>query len=184
MQAVERALDGLIVFENRKFADERGFFQEYFQEGKSAAAGLERHFVQINHSRSRPGVVRGLHYQHSPGQGKLVGVVRGRIWDVAVDLRADSPTQGQNFHLELSEANGRMLWVPPGFAHGFCVLGDEDADVLYLVDQPYNGKTEGGIRWNDPDLAVPWPVRHAVVSGRDEAQQSWAEYRRDCARLF
>ena len=173
MNVVERALDGLMVVQNRQFADERGFFQEYFAEAKS---GLGRHFVQMNHSRSKPGVVRGLHYQHSPGQGKLVGVIRGRIWDVAVDIRRDSPTRGRHFALELSDANARMLWIPPGFAHGFCVLGEEDADVMYLVDQPYNGKTEGGIRWNEPALALPWPVERPIVSARDQAGLSWEAY--------
>ena len=124
-----------------------------------------------------PGVLRGIHYQHRPAQGKLVGVIRGRIWDVAVDLRADSPTYGQHYHVELSDLNGRLLWMPAGFGHGFCVLGDEAADVLYKVDAPYDATGEGGIHWADPDLAIPWPVRAPIISTRDQGLASFAAYK-------
>ena len=185
MVLVDEKLNGLKVFENKKFFDSRGFFQEYFNESKSATAGFEKHFVQANHSRSLPNVVRGLHYQHSPNQGKLVGVIRGKIWDVAVDLRSGSATRGQHFALELSEENNRMLWVPAGFAHGFCVLGQEAADVLYLVDAPYSAKTEGGIVWNDADLKIPWPVgAKGIVSEKDQSQMSWKEYVKNCGSIF
>lgn len=172
MNALERALDGLILFETRKFADDRGFFEEFFNQKTS---GLNERFVQVNHSRSVPGVVRGLHYQNTPPQGKFVGVIRGRIWDVAVDIRDNSPTRGQHFGRELSETNGRLLWIPAGFAHGFCCLGDEPADVIYLVDNVYNPAGEAGIRWDDPTLRIPWPLdRPAVVSAKDQAQPGWA----------
>jgi dTDP-4-dehydrorhamnose 3,5-epimerase len=134
-------------------------------------------FIQDNHSRSKPGVIRGLHYQVNPSQGKLVGVIRGKIWDVVVDLRKDSPTYGKWEGVELSDENGRLLWVPPGFAHGFCVLGQEDADVMYKVDAPYSPKTEGGIRFDDPDLKIEWPVKDgAIVSPKDRVLPGFAEY--------
>lgn len=168
---------GLVLVRLKLFRDPRGFFVERFREGILREHGLPERFIQDNHSRSLPGVLRGLHYQSDPPQGKLVGVVRGRIWDVAVDLRAGSPTFGQSRGLELSDENGLLLWVPAGFAHGFCVLGDEPADVLYKVDAPYNPKGEGGLHWADPDLAIGWPVPAPVVSPRDEYLGRFADYR-------
>jgi dTDP-4-dehydrorhamnose 3,5-epimerase len=177
MQVVDKKLNGLVVLQNKKWADDRGYFEEFSHEGRFAVGVDARHFTQINHSRSKPGVVRGLHYQTDPAQGKLVGVIRGRIWDVAVDIRKDSPTRGQHFGLELSEDNGLLLWVPPGFAHGFMALGKEQADVLYLVDQFYNPKTEGGIVWNDSTLNIPWPKENTpIISERDQKQTSWLEF--------
>jgi dTDP-4-dehydrorhamnose 3,5-epimerase len=177
MQVVDKKLNGLVVIQNKKYADDRGFFEEFSHEGRFAESVDPRHFVQVNHSRSKPGVVRGLHYQTEPAQGKLVGVIRGRIWDVAVDIRKDSKTRGQHFALELSEDNGLMLWVPQGFAHGFIVTGEDSADVLYLVDQFYNPKTEGGIVWNDPALNIPWPREiDPIVSERDQNQTPWQEF--------
>jgi dTDP-4-dehydrorhamnose 3,5-epimerase len=120
-----------------------------------------------------------MHYQHSPAQGKLVGVIRGRIWDVAVDVRPDSTTFGQSYGVELNDLEGRMLWIPAGFAHGFCVLGDEPADVLYKTDAEYNGDAEGGILWSDPELAVDWPVKDPIVSQRDENLQTFAKYKKN-----
>jgi dTDP-4-dehydrorhamnose 3,5-epimerase len=114
-------------------------------------------------------VLRGLHFQDGPPQGKLVGVMRGRIWDVAVDIRPDSRTFGRSVGIELSDANGRLLWIPGGFAHGFCVLGNEPADLLYKVDTPYNPAREGGICWGDEDLAIRWPLDTPIVSSRDQA---------------
>lgn len=174
MNLIERALNGLALVENRKFSDSRGFFEEFFNLEKFTGVAGEFKCVQVNHSRSRPGVLRGLHYQLDPAQGKFVGVIRGRIWDVAVDIRPASPTRGQYFAAELSDANSRMLWIPAGFAHGFYVMGDEDADVIYLVDNLYNPKTEGGVRWDDPDLAIEWPVSAAssavpIVSDKDQS---------------
>jgi dTDP-4-dehydrorhamnose 3,5-epimerase len=126
-------------------------------------------------------VLRGLHYQHTPPQGKLVGVLRGQIFDVAVDIRPDSPTYGQYIGVELTDRNGKVLWIPAGFAHGFCVLGDEPADVLYRADALYGPRGEGGIAWNDPDLAVPWPISNPIVSDRDRAMPSFASYRAEPA---
>lgn len=162
-------LSGLRLFELPVFRDERGFFVERFREDKWAALGLGVHFVQENHSRSAPRVLRGLHYQIDPAQGKLVACLRGRIFDVVVDLRAGSRTFGKWWGTELSDENARVLWVPFGFAHGFCVLGNEPADVVYKVDGVYNPKTEGGIRWDDPTVGVRWPVASPLVSPRDVA---------------
>ena len=171
MKVIERALDGLIVFELRKFHDDRGFFEEFFNLDKFAGAGVDRQFMQLNHSRSNPNVLRGLHYQNDPPQAKLVGVITGRIWDVAVDLRPGSPTRGRHFATELSEENGRHLWIPAGFAHGFYVLGSTPADVIYQVDNPYNPASEAGLAWNDEALAIPWPLRgDPIVSAKDQAQ--------------
>lgn len=177
MNVVPVEIKGLALVELKVFGDARGFFVERFKQERFAALGLPTQFVQDNHSRSAPGVLRGLHYQTNPAQGKLVGVVRGRIWDVAVDVRHASPTFGQHFGLELSDMNGRLLWIPPGFAHGFCVIGDEPADVLYKVDALYTPATEGGIMWNDPQLAVHWPISNPTISGRDQKLQTFAQYK-------
>jgi dTDP-4-dehydrorhamnose 3,5-epimerase len=172
---IETGLAGLKLVQLTVHGDERGFFVERFQAERFAEHGLPSKFVQDNHSRSAPGVLRGLHFQTQPAQGKLVGCVGGRIWDVAVDIRKNSPTFGKSYGVELSALNGRLLWVPAGFAHGFCVMGNEPADVLYKVDAIYNPATEGGIRWNDPALAVEWPVRDPLVSARDAAMKTLAE---------
>jgi dTDP-4-dehydrorhamnose 3,5-epimerase len=160
-------LPGLKRIELKIHRDDRGFFVERYVENRFCESGIVAHFVQDNHSRSKPGVIRGLHYQTDPAQGKLVSVTRGRIWDVAVDLRKDSPTFGKWEAVELSDENGRVLWIPAGFAHGFCVLGDVDADVLYKVDAPYSPKTEAGIHYADSTLAIEWPVTNPVVSKKD-----------------
>jgi len=170
-------IEDVLLVELTVHGDARGFFVERYQYERFLEQGLPTTFVQDNHSRSGPGVLRGLHFQHSPSQGKLIGVTRGRIWDVAVDIRPDSPTFGQSVSAELSDMNGRLLWIPAGFAHGFCVLGDESADVLYKTDAFYNPHGEGGIAWNDADLAVPWPVESPLVSQRDSSLPSFASYR-------
>ena len=177
MKTARLDLDGLLLIELDVLGDERGFFIERFNLERFQAEGLPTTFVQDNHSRSLPGVVRGLHYQHTPAQGKLVGVTHGRIWDVVVDIRPDSPTYGQIRSAELSDMNGRLLWVPCGFAHGFCVLGDTPADLLYKVDAPYNADGESGILWNDPALAIPWPIRDPIVSARDRTMPTLEQHR-------
>lgn len=177
MNVVHEPIAGVLTIQLRAFADERGFFIERFSARAFRAAGIPTDFCQDNHSRSLPGVIRGLHYQTDPAQGKLVGVVRGRIWDVAVDVRPGSPTFGTHVDVELSDENGRLIWIPPGVAHGFCVLGAEPADVVYKVDQPYNKESEGGILWCDRELAIAWPVAEPIVSARDRMLQTFAEYR-------
>lgn len=168
MKAIERPIEGLALLEFRIFHDERGFFAETHREEWMRKLDINQTFLQENHSRSVPGVVRGLHYQVDPPQGKLVSVKRGRIWDVAVDIRKDSPTFGKYYGTELSDTNGRILWISPGFAHGFCVLGDEPADVCYKVTGYYNPLTEGGLRWNDPDVGIKWPIEKPILSPKDE----------------
>ena len=157
--------------------DQRGFFVERYKRSEFEAAGLPTSYLQVNHSRSAPGVLRGVHYQYSPAQGKLVGVTRGRVWDVAVDLRPDSVTFGQSFGVELSDVNAQLLWIPTGFGHGFLVTGDGPADVVYQTTSEYNSATEGGIIWNDPDLAIEWPFDNPQLSVRDAVLPSFAEYR-------
>lgn len=179
MKFIRQKLEGLCVVELAVHGDKRGFFVERYNEKNFAEAGLPTTFVQDNHSRSAPGVLRGLHAQHTPPQGKLVGCVNGRIWDVAVDIRPDSPTFGQHFGIELSDTNGKLLWVPAGFAHGFCVLGDEPADVMYKVTGLYNPNGgEVGILWNDPDLAIKWPVSNPTISDRDSKLLAFSAYKK------
>jgi dTDP-4-dehydrorhamnose 3,5-epimerase len=168
-------IGGLQLVELDIHGDARGFFVERFH-AELFRPFISTQFVQDNHSRSAPGVLRGLHFQYGPPQGKLVGVVHGAIFDVAVDIRPESPTFGRSYGVELSDLNGRLLWVPPGFAHGFCVIGDGPADVLYKVDAAYAPTGEGGIRWNDPELSVKWPVEDPTVSARDMVLPTFAEY--------
>ena len=177
MKVTSVGIQGLLLVELKVYGDARGFFVERYHQQRFAEAGLPGQFVQDNHSRSAPGVLRGLHYQLGPSQGKLVGAVRGAIWDVAVDIRPNSLTYGQHFGVELSDVNGKVLWIPPGFAHGFCVLGNEPADVMYKVDTTYNPSGEGGIMWNDPEIALPWPIKNPTISTRDQALQSFAQYK-------
>jgi dTDP-4-dehydrorhamnose 3,5-epimerase len=177
MKITDLNIKGLKLIELQVFYDSRGFFVERFNTKRFAEEGLPVHFTQDNHSRSLPNVVRGLHFQTNPAQSKFVGVVRGKIWDVAVDLRPNSSTFGQYRAMELSDSNSKLLWIPSGFAHGFCVLGDEPADVMYKVDNLYSPTGDGGIRWNDSELNIPWPVKNAIVSDKDQKLQSFAEYR-------
>ncbi len=168
MKEIETSISGLRLFELPIYRDERGFFIERFRADRWAEQfGFDENFVQDNHSRSIPRVVRGLHFQTNPAQGKLVSVTRGRIFDVAVDLRRGSSTYGRWYGAELNDSNGRCLWIPFGFAHGFCVLGDEIADVTYKINGVYNPKTEGGLRWDSPEVGIEWPVKDPLVSPKD-----------------
>ena len=176
MEITSTDLAGLRRVRLKLHRDERGFFTERFHAKRFAEEGLPTQFAQENHSRSAPGVLRGLHFQHTPAQGKLVGVVAGRICDVVVDIRPWSQTFGKYHAEELSADNGMQLWVPAGFAHGFCVLGDEPADMLYKVTGSYNPSGEGGIAPYDPDLGIDWPVKNPVLSKRDQGLPSWKEY--------
>lgn len=169
-------IEGLKIIQLKVFGDSRGFFVERYHAGRFAEAGLPTDFVQDNHSRSAPNILRGLHYQHRPPQGKLVGVTRGRVWDVAVDIRPYSPTFGKYHAVELTGDNGVLFWIPAGFAHGFCVLGDEPVDMLYKVSGLYNPQGEGGIVFDDADLGIAWPIKNPVISERDKNQQSWKTY--------
>jgi dTDP-4-dehydrorhamnose 3,5-epimerase len=160
-------IDGLIVVEPRVFPDERGFFLESYKASDFRANGIDYNFVQDNHSLSKKNVIRGLHYQHDPkSQGKLVRVLKGKVWDVAVDLRKYSMTFLKHYSIELSEDNHTMFFIPPGFAHGFATLTD-DVHLMYKCTEEYDGKLDAGIRWNDPDIGLKWPVDNPVVSDKD-----------------
>ena len=160
------ALPGLLLFQPRLYRDPRGFFRETYHAEKFAACGVTCAFVQDNHSRSFRGALRGLHFQVQHPQAKLVSVIRGEIFDAVVDLRRGSPTFGRQAHFVLSDENQQMLFVPAGFAHGFCVLS-EVADVHYKCSDIYHPADDGGIAWNDPALGIPWPIAAPVLSGKD-----------------
>lgn len=164
--------------------DGRGFFREIFHAQTLATQGFTETLVQWNHSRSAPGVIRGIHFQHAPRQGKLVCVTQGAVLDVAVDLRPHSPRFGQHVALELSAENGNMLWIPAGFGHGFCVLGDVAADVVYGLSAHYQSDAESGVAYNDPTLAIAWPVRAPILSARDAALPTLHDARADLTRWF
>lgn len=177
MEVSKTPLEGLLVVKLDVHGDERGFFIERFHAEKFKELGLPHDFLQDNHSRSTQNVLRGLHCQHTPAQGKLVGVIRGKIWDVAVDIRPDSKTFGQYFAIELDDTNGKLLWVPPGFAHGFCVLSEGLTDVIYKTTANYNPAGETGIAWDDPEINVKWPVENPIISAKDQNQQSFSQYK-------
>ncbi len=164
---VERTgLPGVLVLTPRVLRDDRGFFLEAFNAREFAAAGLPTGFVQDNHSRSAAGVVRGLHYQLDHAQGKLVRVTRGAVFDVVADIRVGSPTFGRWVAVELSDREHRMVWIPPGFAHGFCALID-DTDVVYKCTEFYAPDDDRGVLWSDPDLAIRWPAIATRASAKD-----------------
>lgn len=167
MKVIETQLAGVLIVEPKVFGDHRGFFLETFQVERYRDAGIGLPFVQDNHSRSQRGVLRGLHFQRTRPQGKLVSVSRGAVYDVAVDINPDSPTCGQYVGVELNDENHRQLWVPPGYAHGFCVLS-EVADFQYKCTDYYQPEDEGGLLWNDPDVGIPWPVAEPQLSAKDQ----------------
>lgn len=173
-EPLETTIDGLILFEAEAFADQRGFLSESWRADAMDNLGISAPFVQENHSRSIKGTLRGIHFQTSPGQAKLVRCARGRILDVAVDLRRESPTYRRWEGFELSDENRHQLFVPVGFGHAFCVLSEE-ADVIYKLTSYYDPETEAGIRWDDPDVGIEWPAMARLVSERDEAAPTLAE---------
>lgn len=168
MRIIERSPEGFILIEADKREDARGSFQETYHEERFLALGIRAHFVQDNYSISRePGTIRGLHYQLEPAaQAKLVRVTSGAVYDVIVDIRQGSPTYGKWRGFLLTAANSRQLYVPPGFAHGFCTLAPQ-TEVLYKVDQYYSPQHDRGILWSDPALAIDWPVSGPVLSDKD-----------------
>ena len=175
MNIIRTSIPEVLILEPKVFGDERGFFFESFNQAKfDAAIGKKVQFVQDNHSRSAKNVLRGLHYQIQQPQGKLVRVVQGAVYDVAVDIRQGSPTFGQHVGLELSAENKRMLWVPEGFAHGFLVLTDS-AEFLYKTTDYYAPEYERSIAWNDPTLNIQWPLTVApTLSGKDAHAATFA----------
>ena len=179
LKVTPTSLPEVLVIEPRVFGDDRGFFFESYNRAAFAkATGLELDFVQDNHSRSVQGVLRGMHYQIRQPQGKLVRIVSGRVFDVAVDMRRSSPRMGRWAGVELSAENKKQLWVPPGFAHGFLVLSDR-ADFLYKTTEYYAPEHERAVAWNDPELGVEWPLHELrqppVLSAKDAAAPLWRE---------
>ncbi|MDH5682432.1 MAG: dTDP-4-dehydrorhamnose 3,5-epimerase [Spirochaetota bacterium] len=168
-------LNGLFVIKPDIYQDERGFFMESFHSEKFAALGFPSEFLQDNHSRSAKGVVRGLHFQWDPPQGKLMRVTRGAAYCVAVDIRKGSPSFGQWYGLELSDENKLMIWGGAGYARGFCSLVDE-TEVQYKCTDNYNAKGESGILWNDPSVAIAWPIENCLLSQKDSQAQTLSEW--------
>lgn len=167
MEVKTTPLQGLLVIQPKVFTDARGYFFESYSEKIFNQHGIDAHFVQDNQSLSQKDALRGLHFQAPPyEQGKLVRVIKGAVLDVVVDIRKNSPTYGQHFSLELSEKNFLMLWVPPGFAHGFATL-ENDTIFVYKCTNLYHKESEGGINWNDPDLKINWGISSPIVSDKD-----------------
>jgi len=174
MKFVETSLPGVLIVEPKVFGDDRGFFMEVYHAARFAEGGISAPFVQDNHSRSSRGVLRGLHFQEPNPQGKLVRAVTGAIFDVAVDIRRGSSTFGKWFGIELSGENKKQLWVPAGFAHGFCVTS-ATADVVYKCTALYEPQNDRGIRWNDPAIGIEWPAIEPLLSAKDAIAPLLAE---------
>jgi len=168
MKIEKTILDGVLLITPDVFGDQRGFFLETWNKDRYSKAGFpDVNFVQDNHSRSKKGVLRGLHYQLKKPQGKLVQVYRGSVFDATVDIRKGSPTFGKWFGVELNDKNHLQLWVPPGFAHGFCVLSDE-VDFCYKCTEFYDPQDEGGVIWNDNEIGIEWPLKEVTTSEKDK----------------
>jgi len=167
LKVEKTSLPGVVVILPEVHGDERGFFMETFHQGKFIEAGLPQAFVQDNHSRSAKGVLRGLHFQFPQWQGKLVRAINGEIFDVAVDVRIDSPSYGKWVGVTISAENKKQIYIPPGYAHGFCVISDF-ADVSYKCTSLYKPQDDKGIRWDDPDIGIEWPVENPIVSDKDQ----------------
>ncbi|WP_308575532.1 dTDP-4-dehydrorhamnose 3,5-epimerase [uncultured Methanosphaera sp.] len=177
----ETSIKGVYVIETQVFGDERGYFMETYQKDIFDEAGIDVNFVQDNQSRSKKGVLRGLHFQYTQPQGKLVRVIKGEVFDVAVDLRSDSPTYGKWEGVILSEENKKQFYIPEGFAHGFVVLSDI-AEFTYKCTDFYNPDDEGGILWNDPEIGINWPIDdidEIILSKKDEKWKTLAETKDD-----
>jgi dTDP-4-dehydrorhamnose 3,5-epimerase len=167
-ERLDTRIDGLVLLQPEVISDDRGFFFETYRRNEYAQHGIDVEFVQDNHSRSVRGTIRALHFQLEPGQAKLIRCARGSVYDVAVDLRRGSATYGRYEAFELSDENAHQVFIPVGFAHGFCVTS-EVADVTYKVSSYYEGATERGIAWDDPAIGVQWPVEEPLVSDRDRS---------------
>src|ERR1041384_7097465 len=176
MEIIDLPLAGAKLIRPRVFRDTRGFFFESYSRERYAAGGMPEEWVQDNHSLSRQGTLRGLHYQSTPGQAKLVRVTHGRIFDVLVDIRPGSPTFGRWHGVEIDAEEHSQVYIPVGFAHGFGVLS-EVAEVQYKVSAPYDSAHECAIRWNDPELGVAWPIPSPILSERDKVSESFAAFK-------
>ncbi len=166
MKVITTGIPGVLLITPKVFGDSRGFFLETFHASRYAEAGIPEPFVQDNHSRSAKGVLRGLHFQKQYPQGKLVSVTHGVVFDVAVDIRKDSPSYGQWVGITLSAEEHQQFYIPPGFAHGFCVMS-EFADFHYKCTDYYHPEDEGCIRWDDPDIGIEWPISNPTLSNKD-----------------
>ena len=173
MNVTTTDLPGVLIIEPKVFLDARGFFLETYNREKYVTAGLNVDFVQDNLSFSSKGVLRGLHYQKPHAQGKLVYVLQGEVWDVAVDIRRDSPFFGKWAAVTLSSDNKKQFYIPPGFAHGFCVMS-ETALFTYKCTDMYHPEFDAGVRWDDPDIGIPWPVAAPILSEKDK-KQPWLQ---------
>lgn len=173
MEVVQTPIEGVVLIRPQVWGDERGYFVETWQKDRYAAAGIDLPFVQDNHSRSTFGILRGLHYQRTRPQGKLVTVSYGKVFDVAVDIRPGSPTMGQWYGVELTQQNQWQLWIAPGLAHGFVVTSDI-AHFHYKCTEYYHPEDEGAIRWDDPTIRVRWPIDIPKLSGKDISAPFWA----------
>lgn len=174
---IKTGIEGVTIIEPTVFGDDRGYFMETYQYNDFSAGGIDVKFVQDNQSKSKKGVLRGLHFQKQYPQSKLVRVIKGEVYDVAVDLRKDSPTYGKYEGVLLSEQNKRQFFIPKGFAHGFVVLSDE-AEFVYKVDDFYHPNDEGGLMWNDPDIGIDWPIpadMEIILSDKDKLNPSFKE---------
>ena len=174
MKVTETKLPSVLIIEPKVIGDTRGFFKETFQAECYREVGIEHEFVQDNYSRSQQNVLRGLHFQFNKPQGKLVSCSRGAVFDVAVDIDPASVTYGQYVGVELTEDNHKQLWVPPGYAHGFCVLS-KTADFLYKCTDYYDQGDEGGVIWNDPTVTIEWPISNPLLSSKDMLLPTLAE---------
>jgi dTDP-4-dehydrorhamnose 3,5-epimerase len=173
---IKTSIEGVYIIEPTIFGDERGYFMETYHAGEFKEAGLDFDFVQDNQSKSKKGVLRGLHFQYTQPQGKLVRVIKGEVFDVAVDLRKGSPTYGKWEGVTLSEVNKKQFFVPEGFAHGFLVLSDE-AEFTYKCTNFYNGDDEGGIIWNDPDIDIDWPLEGIEEISLSDKDKQWKTFK-------
>ena len=178
MRVIQTPLPGVLVIEPRVFRDDRGFFLESFNAERFAQHGLPTVFRQDNHSHSKKGVLRGLHYQLRRPQGKLVSVIRGSVFDVAVDIRRGSATFGKWYGVVLTEDEPRFLWIPPGFAHGFCTLSDS-ADFVYKCTDVYVADDDRGVLWSDPSIGVEWPIENPILSDKDQRMPTLGTARND-----
>ena len=181
MKVIETKLRGVLIIQPKVFGDHRGFFKETYQTERYQEAGISLPFVQDNHSRSAKGVLRGLHLQKSRPQGKLVSCSRGAVYDVAVDVDPRSATFGEYVGIELTEDNHTQFWIPPGYAHGFCVLS-EVADFQYKCTDLYFPEDEGGLLWNDPEVGVEWPISNPQLSEKDTKLPTLAQIRAEATK--
>lgn len=177
MEIQKFEIEGPLLVQLKTHHDNRGFFVERFNEIAFKDSGVPTRFVQDNFSHSVYGVLRGLHYQYSPPQGKLVSCTQGEIFDVAVDIRKGSKTFGQHISVTLTGSKPALFWIPSGFAHGFCVCSKEGADVLYKVDNLWSSSGEGCILWNDPEIDIQWPVNNVTLSAKDQIGQRLKDYK-------